>query len=72
MCESILCYVGRRGNICTTGNEADVISFFAFSPSSLLPWLRDVILFLSVRSTIDRFQSRDYFSIGRHIGAHQM
>ena len=21
---------------------------------------------------IDRFQSRDYFSIGRHIGAHQM
>lgn len=23
-------------------------------------------------SPIDRFQSRDYFSIGRHIGAHQM
>ena len=26
--------------------------FLAFSPSSLLPWLRDVTLFLSVRSTI--------------------
>ena len=49
--------MGRRGNIWTTGNEADVISFVAFSPSSLLPWLRDVTLFLSVRSTVTKCTS---------------
>ena len=36
-------------------------------------WTVDLIILLnfSTGANIDRFQSRDYFSIGRHIGAHQ-